>query len=559
MASWTDAYKKWDAFEDSDEDETTINDELVVTPHAPRETPATAADVFLRGPILDAVQRSRVYGDGKAFVDMPLKVAPGQALSAFRSVYAGDKDELRQFIEAHFCAAGSDLMRAPLPKDWTPEFPQRVDADHVELMAAIHAMWPKLLRVSRDDFPERRTLIARRFPFVVPGGRFREGYYWDSYWIVKGLLRSGMRETALGIVRNFLDDVRAFGYVPNGNRTYYAGRSQPPLLAEMVSLLDDDALTAEAAPLVEQELGWWSGRRTSAIKGLARYGSDMSEPRPESYLEDVETAAKAFTPNPEADLREILKERTEAGATIYGEIRAAAESGWDFSSRWLRGDGLETTRTRDIIPVDLNAFLYKAERRLAAFYARLGRQDDAARFAEKARTRRDLMNATFWDPARKRWRDVLKDGTYASLGPSLSDYAPLWAGIGPPDGDVAGLVENLEASGLVREFGVQATCATTGEQWDAPNAWPPLVDMLVEGLLGLDHDGASQLARSIGTAWLASVKAGFEASGAFFEKYDADARGKRGAGGEYEPQDGFGWTLGAAAAMVGRFHCASDV
>ena len=169
------------------------------------------------------------------------------------------------------------------------------------------------------------------------------------------------------------------------------------------------------------------------------------------------------------------------------------------------------------------------------------------------------MNATFWDPARKRWRDVLKDGTYASLGPSLSDYAPLWAGIGPPDGDVAGLVENLEASGLVRKFGVQATCATTGEQWDAPNAWPPLVDMLVEGLLGLDHDGASRLARRIGTAWLASVKAGFEASGAFFEKYDADARGKRGAGGEYEPQDGFGWTLGAAAAMVERFHCASDV
>ena len=90
-------------------------------------------------------------------------------------------------------------------------------------------------------------------------------------------------------------------------------------------------------------------------------------------------------------------------------------------------------------------------------------------------------------------------------------------------------MENLEASGLVREFGVQATCATTGEQWDAPNAWPPLVDMLVEGLLGLDHDGASQLARSIGTAWLASVKAGFEASGAFFYKHDADARGKRGA------------------------------
>ena len=75
------------------------------------------------------------------------------------------------------------------------------------------------------------------------------------------------------------------------------------------------------------------------------------------------------------------------------------------------------------------------------------------------------------------------------------------------------------------------------------------------GPAGARPRGAAQLARSIGTAWLASVKAGFEASGAFFEKYDADARGKRGAGGEYEPQDGFGWTLGAAAAMVERFHC----
>ena len=91
----------------------------------------------------------------------------------------------------------------------------------------------------------------------------------------------------------------------------------------------------------------------------------------------METAAKAFTPNPEADLRSVLKERTEAGATIYGEIRAAAESGWDFSSRGGYEASSQTIRTRDIMPVDPNAFLYKAERRLAAFYARLGQRDDA--------------------------------------------------------------------------------------------------------------------------------------------------------------------------------------
>ena len=84
---------------------------------------------------------------------------------------------------------------------------------------------------------------------------------------------SGMRETALAIVLTSWTTCAISGTCRTGTGTYYAGRSQPPLLAEMVSLLDDDALTAEAAPLIEIELSWWSGRRASAVKGLARYGS----------------------------------------------------------------------------------------------------------------------------------------------------------------------------------------------------------------------------------------------------------------------------------------------
>ena len=101
-----------------------------------------------------------MYGDGKAFVDMPLKVAPGQALSAFRSVYAGDKDELRPVYRGALRCSRLDLSTGAAPKRLHDGIPKTVDADHVELMAAIHAMWPKLLRVSRDDFPERRTLVA---------------------------------------------------------------------------------------------------------------------------------------------------------------------------------------------------------------------------------------------------------------------------------------------------------------------------------------------------------------------------------------------------------------
>ena len=209
----------------------------------------------------------------------------------------------------------------------------------------------------------------------------------------------------------------------------------------------------------------------------------------------METAAKAFTPNPEADLRAVLKERTEAGATTvkYGRRRSrAGTSRVAGERRWIRDDPDATGRGPQRFCTKRSGGWPRSREARAT-----GRR--GALRGESARARSDERDVL--GPARKRWRDVLKDGTYASLGPSLSDYAPLWAGIGPPDGDVAGLVENLEASGLVREFGVQATCATTGEQWDAPgNAWPPLVDMLVEGLLGLDHDGASRLARRIGTA-----------------------------------------------------------
>jgi hypothetical protein len=70
---------------------------------------------------------------------------------------------------------------------------------------------------------------------VVPGGRFEESYYWDSYWIIRGLLICDMTETAWGVISNLLEDVTNFGFVPNGGRIYYLDRSQPPLLTLMIA------------------------------------------------------------------------------------------------------------------------------------------------------------------------------------------------------------------------------------------------------------------------------------------------------------------------------------
>jgi alpha,alpha-trehalase len=95
------------------------------------------------------------------------------------------------------------------------------------------------------NHPLRHSLIAMQHPFLVPGGRFRELYYWDTYWVIKGLLTSGMLSTATGMVSNLVDLVHRFGFVPNANRRYYLNRSQPPYLTQMVELIYDRLLYPE--------------------------------------------------------------------------------------------------------------------------------------------------------------------------------------------------------------------------------------------------------------------------------------------------------------------------
>ena len=81
---------------------------------------------------------------------------------------------------------------------------------------------------------DRSSLVHLPHGFIVPGGRFREMYYWDTYWTVLGLLVSQMHQTVAGILLNFAHLIQKYGWVPNGNRIYYTARSQPPLFIPMV-------------------------------------------------------------------------------------------------------------------------------------------------------------------------------------------------------------------------------------------------------------------------------------------------------------------------------------
>jgi alpha,alpha-trehalase len=184
--------------------------------------------------------------------------------------------------------------------------------------------------------------------FVAPGGRFRECYYWDSFWIVKGLLQSRMLETAEAVIRSFMLVVQTYGYVPNGMRVYYLGRSQPPLLALMVSELANTyrmefqslkaiELERDALPVLLKEHQFWMAThsREVVINGknftVNFYNANTSTPRPESYKEDY-----LLTENM------TVQERSR----LLKDIASAAESGWDFSTRWFAdGKNLNATRT----------------------------------------------------------------------------------------------------------------------------------------------------------------------------------------------------------------------
>ncbi|MGH0115000.1 UNVERIFIED_CONTAM: hypothetical protein FKN15_067861 [Acipenser sinensis] len=307
-----------------------------------------------------------------------------KVLSAFHNLTSGAPGgkasvaQLREFLDSFFEAPGQEF-EPWTPADWHsgPQFLERISDPSLRSWAAeLHALWKSLGRKVRADVknhPELYSQIYTPNPIIVPGGRFRELYYWDSYWVINGLLLSEMKDTARGMIDNFFHLVRRYGFIPNGGRVYYEQRSQPPFLTLMVesyyqSTLDKEFLRG-AVDLLEQEYLFWMRNRSvsieiqGALHTLNQYSVQAGEPRPESYSDDWELAEGL----------------TEAGKqALWAELQSGAESGWDFSSRWfIDGEGqnrgtLRDTRTRLIVPVDLNALLCRNERTIASFHRTLG-------------------------------------------------------------------------------------------------------------------------------------------------------------------------------------------
>jgi alpha,alpha-trehalase len=490
------------------------------------------------GPLFQDVQLSGIFPDSKTFVDARPRRAPGEIAAAYASEHGAAGFSLRAFVEREF-----ELPR-PAGADVQTDTSLSME-DH------IRALWPVLTRL--PDAPDPfSSLIPLPEAYVVPGGRFREVYYWDSYFTMLGLIQSGRTDLVGHMLDNFASLIRTVGHIPNGNRTYYLSRSQPPFFAAMVGLYARATDTTQALRYLQaleaEHAFWMDGAERLAPRQayrrvvrlgdgsvLNRYWDDRTEPRPESYRQDYELGHTL----PEA--------RREA---LYRTVRATAESGWDFSSRWMRDPrDLRTLETTDLAPVDLNSLLYQAERLIAALRAFRGRAGDAEvarRFAAAAEDRRRALLGAAYDSVGGFFYDVRwRSGERVTDRPTLAAAAPLYFGLATPEQGRA-VAARLERD-FLKPGGFVTTLIASGQQWDAPNGWPPLQWLAIEGVR---RYGRADLADRARERWLALNRHAYGSTGKMTEKYDVVDLNRRAGGGEYPTQDGFGWTNGVALALA---------
>ena len=400
------------------------------------EKPACNSEIFCRGDLLHTVQMARIFNDSKTFVDMRLQSDEADVLQAFKALGPSaniSKEQVIKFVNENFHLVGHDLQQWT-PLDWreNPAFIDHIKDKNLKTFASkLNELWKKLGRKITDEarmYPARSSLILVANPFVVPGGRFREYYYWDSYWVVNGLLVCGMKDTVKGMIDNFIQLVNTFGFVPNGGRIYYTNRSQPPFLIPIVSLYlnktGDVDYVKSILNALEKEYTFWRKNRTVEVElssgkyKLSIYAANMNTPRPESYYEDIHTAQEV----PE-----------DARSTLFQDIASAAESGWDFSTRWFnhtdyKRGSLSSTRTRQIIPTDLNSILYACENLLEKFFRMTGNTAKADEYKSFSEARAAAIEAVLWDE-KGLWLDYDRQLKKRRGDFYASSVVPLWAGV----------------------------------------------------------------------------------------------------------------------------------
>jgi alpha,alpha-trehalase len=486
--------------------------------------------------LFEKVQLNDVYPDNKTFVDASPKREPAQIMKDYNDQHNKPGFDLKKFVNENFTAPA--LPNGGFKTDVSAGIRKHIDT-----------LWKVLYR-HHGKVSSYSSLIPLPNDFIVPGGRFREIYYWDSYFTMLGLQQSHQIVIMQNMVDNFAYLVDKFGFIPNGNRTYYLTRSQPPFFSMMIDLLARDKgeqLRVKYQPQLLKEYAFWMEGAKQLKPGQAhrmvvkmpggeimnRYWDDSDKPREESFKQDV-SAAKLTKQKP---------------GDFYRNIRAAAESGWDFSTRWFDASGkLENIQTINIIPVDLNCLIYHLELSIARTYQTQGNKEMYSLYFNKAAARKKAIQKYCWSAGKGWFMDYNWKLKHQSPQQTLAGTFPLEFKIA--DNKQAEKI----ATGLKAKFfhpgGLVTTFNRSGQQWDSPNAWAPLQYVAIDGL---NNYNKTTLATTFAGAWINTNLNIFNSTGKLMEKYNVVDTGIKAGGGEYPLQDGFGWTNGVLLNLMDKY------
>ncbi|HEY2547575.1 MAG TPA: trehalase family glycosidase [Candidatus Acidoferrum sp.] len=425
--------------------------------------------------------------------------------------------------------------------------------------------------------------------YVVPGGRFNEMYGWDSYFIIRGLVRDGRIDLAKGMVENFFFEIEHYGGILNANRTYYLTRSQPPFLTSMILAVYDaqkadghasDKWLARAYDYAvrDHEL-WTSEAHRAGSTGLSRYFDFGNGPAAESvkdetghyrqvagYFLQQPDLGRAYVlpsgtskPNPLAagslyalQICDVAKTMATPGCDPAGTValsadyykgdRAMRESGFDISFRF----GPYGAATHHYAPACLNSLLYKTEKDLEQMSAALGHKEESEKWRQRAEQRKADVQKYLWDAERGLYFDYDFEKQSRSTYEYVTTFYPLWAGIATPEQARA----VMQHAGIFEQpGGLVMSPYETGGQWDFPYAWAPNQLMAIEGMR---RAGFNEDANRLSYKFLSMVMENFRRDGTIREKYDAVKRSSETqvTAGYHMNIVGFGWTNGVFLALL---------
>ncbi|KAH8924625.1 glycoside hydrolase family 37 protein [Atractiella rhizophila] len=509
----------------------------------PKKQPTCKSEIFCPGsPILHAVQLAQVLVDSKTFVDKPTKGSSQQVLNNWKALVGEDSGvgsdgtlnisityaQLEQFIDDNFQGEGLDLQSTTIP-DFNPNPSFLIHVKDKFLRGwgqIVHGIWRDLARenIQNTNGGFETTSIPLNRSFIIAGGRFREAYYWDSRWILEGLLTSEIYSMSKNMIENFLDVMDQVGFLPNGMRIYYLNRSQPPLMTQMVynyiQHTNDVDILKRALPILEKEMAFFQNNRTitytnpksGQVHNISHYKVASTAPRPEGYLPDWLTIWGDDVKNPTFDLSEEAQDR------LYIELASGAESGMDYSgAKWSKTPlanktnnfpSLRELNIYETLPVDLNSILFRNYELLATMYKIKGEtynEKKSLAWQTKANSLKHAILDLFWDPDRLTFYDFnTTAGDHGKYWTTASFY-PYWSGIWPRD-----LLDSPEkTSTAFKGFGyllsryngsLPTTLLDTGLQWDFQD-WPPHAYIYAQAVANIPKN----LSESSFESWSADV------------------------------------------------------